>query len=346
MAICKNEIKKILYINLAFMGDVIIATPAIRALRKKYPEAIIDMLVTPWAGQVAVGNPYVDHVNLYDKKGKHKNIFELYKLIKNLRRKKYDLAISSNFAIRGALVAFFSGIPYRIGYDTRNAGLFLTHTVSAKRETVKHETENQLEILKPLDITTDDTSLEYRLNQVDIDFIKNKFTNKDKKYRIAICPYGRHPLNSWTDVGYVDVINQLNSLAECFLIGGKNEEISLEKLNTLSENKATILAGTLTMSQLAAFIATCDLMITVDTGPMHIAGAIGTPILALFGRSDPRVWGPCGKYDVVIRSDLECVPCIMPRQCTHHSCMKNITATSVVHTAEEILSKSKGEAEL
>lgn len=332
-----RQIKKILYINLAFLGDLLLSVPALRALRERYPQSVIHMLVTPWAMPAALGNPYVDQVYEYDKKGRHRNVKALWELICSLRQEKYDVIISANFAVRGAMLAKVVGAKYRIGYDAQHASFFLTHSVSCQRTVVKHETENQMAVLAPLGVSTKDYSLGFKINPEDIKSVGKKVTLSFTRKNVAICPFGRHPLNSWTMEGYVEVVKQLSEEADCYLIGGKQEEERLQQINDQAGDKAKILAGELTIGELAAFLAQCHTMLTVDTGPMHLAGAVGVPIVALFGRSDPRVWGPRGGKDVILKGDLDCIPCIIPRECEHHSCMKQITVKQVVDTVQAIL---------
>jgi lipopolysaccharide heptosyltransferase II len=340
MNIDEKAIQKILYINLAFLGDIILSTPTLRALRHKFPAAAIHMLVTPWAEPAAAGNPYIDRIHRYDKRGRHRNLKNLWELVKNLRKEKYDLVICANFAVRGAMLAKVLGVRYRIGYDAQHAGIFLTHAVPAERTAIKHETENQLAVLKPLEIECSDFSLSFKHNPLDVENMHKKFNFDSKKRRIAVCPYGRHPLNSWTLEGYVEIVKRLSLVADCYLFGGKAEKERLEEINTKAGMPAQVLAGVLTIGELAAFLAECDLLITVDTGPMHLGGAVGIPILALFGRSDPRIWGPRGKYDKIVQTDLECVPCVTPRECLHHSCMKRITADAVISDAMQIVERT------
>jgi len=341
MKMAHGTIRKILYINLAFIGDVLLSTPTIRALRQQYPNAVIDMLVIPWAAQAAVGNPYVNHVYTYDKKGEHRNLKNLWKLILKLRSNHYDIAITTNFAPRGALLAKAIGARVRVGYDTQHAGLFLTHTVSASRVVVRHETENQLAVVKPLGITTSDFSLAFKHNPVDIENMEKKIGISANKAIVVICPFGRHPLNSWSIQGYVDVLTALSRVASCYLIGGTAEKERLDEINGKAGFCGRVLAGELSIGELAAFLVQSSLVITVDTGPMHLAAAVGVPILALFGRSDVRVWGPRAACDQVIKVDLDCAPCITPRECQHHSCMKGIKSDMVIGTALKMLATKR-----
>lgn len=329
-------IKKVLVINLAFLGDIILSTPVVRALKAAYPGAEIHLLVVPATAAVAWGNPYADKVIIYDKRGRHRNLLWLWQLIRALRAEQYDLAVAMNFALRASLVAWASGARYRLGYDAQHASPFLTHVARADRTVPRHETENHLALLKPLGIEANDTSLAFRTDPGAVAALARKVQLDAARPAVAICPYGRHPLNSWTDEGYAELINRLAPLAACYLLGGQAEREALEKLNDKAGGKAAILAGVLDIPELAAFLQQVALLISVDTGPLHIAGAVGTPVLGIFGRSDFRIWGPRGPADKVICKQPACWPCYQ-RVCSHHRCMREIGADEVIESAKAVL---------
>ena len=155
----KLNIKKILIIDLAFIGDVILAGPLTRTVRQRWPQAEISMLTVPLTKPVAEMLPAIDKAIVYDKKGLHQGLGGMWKMAQELRQEKFDLAICMNFALRGAVVARLAGIPYRLGYDAQHAGWFLTWAASHMREGIKYEAKNHLEVLKPWGLTTEDYSL-------------------------------------------------------------------------------------------------------------------------------------------------------------------------------------------
>ncbi len=110
-----TKIQRILVINLAFIGDVLLSFPVVTALKSICPEAEIDMLVLPLTAPIAAGNPHLNKVLVYDKRGKHKSLVQLFKLIREVRRRHYDLAVCTNFAVRGAMLTWAAGIPTRLG---------------------------------------------------------------------------------------------------------------------------------------------------------------------------------------------------------------------------------------
>lgn len=339
MHIEPKSIRKILFINLAYIGDVILSTPLLGALKSAYPSATIDMLVTPSTAEVARGNPYVDNIILYDKRGSHRRIQELWKLIQHLRQQNYDLAITTNFSLRSPAMAWASGARWRIGFDAQHAGIFLTHMASAKRQVVKHEIENQMEVLQPLGIVGNDTTMEYKIDPTDIKNMQSKIKMQSVKPVVVICPFGRNFLKSWTKEGYSSVLKAIAPLAECYLIGGKAEKQQLEELNTAAGGLAHILAGTLTLGELAALLQQAKLLITVDTGPMHIGQAVGTPTVALFGPTDDRVWGPRGKHDVIIKAKTKCRPCYLIQDCVSNRCMQEIAVQDAIQASLNLLGK-------
>jgi ADP-heptose:LPS heptosyltransferase len=140
--------------------------------------------------------------------------------------------------------------------------------------------------------------------------------------------------------GYIEVIDRLATVADCVLIGGEAEKGRLEEISAGTEGKTKVLAGVLSISELAVLIARANLLISVDTGPLHLAGAVGTPVLGLFGRSDYRIWGPRGPRDVVLHHKLDCWPCYQ-RECDHHRCMTSLEPQEVMEAALKILSNAQ-----
>ncbi len=337
MSVDRQSVRRILIINLAFIGDVLLSTPVARALHMAFPAAAIDMMVIPLTAPIARGNPYINDVIEYDKRGQHKKIGELIKLIGQVRARRYDLAVTTNFATRGAMLAWVSGIPVRVGYDAQRAGWFLTHTADSRRETVRHEAENYLDVLKPLGITTDDTSLVLDIDPRDAAALGGKVGRSPGIKLLLICPAGSYPQKSWTLEGYAALVRAFAPVADCCLIGGKAEGPLLVAINRAADGLAQVLPGTLTLGELAALVKEADLLVTVDTAPLHIAQAVGTPVVALFGPTDPRVWGPRGLRDIVLQAPAECSPCWGRTACRDHKCLDSLAVGRVIKTVQTAL---------
>ncbi len=344
MSVDPQSIKSILIINLAFIGDVLLSTPVARALRQAYPAAAIDMMTIPLTAPLARGNPYINDVIEYDKRGQHKKVGALFALIGQVRTRRYDIAVTTNFAPRGAMLAWAAGIPVRAGYDAQHAGWFLTHAASARRQNIRHEAENYLDVLKPLGITTADTSLALAVDPRDAAALAGKVRRSMGKKLVLICPAGSYPQKSWTVAGYAALVRQLAPQVDCCLIGGKAEGPLLAAINLAAGGAAQELPGTLTLGELAALVKEADLVVTVDTAPLHIAQAVGTPVVALFGPTDPRIWGPRGPRDIVLQEPADCSPCWGRTACADHKCMNTLDAGRVLAAVQAMLGET-GNAE-
>lgn len=336
----KLQINRILIIDLAFIGDVILVGPLTKAIRRKWPEAEIKMLTVPLTASVAKMLPAIDDVIVYDKRDKHQGLGGMWQMAKELRKERFDLAICMNFALRGAAVARLAGIPYRLGYDAQHAPWFLTWAASHIREGIKHETENHLEVLKPWNMTADDTAMELVPSTED----RAAFASKQEELGLpsygeyyVLCPLGSYERKNLPLPLAVQLIRKLSEQKPVYLIGGPNEEIPLKAMAKAGHiDEAHVLAGALTLPELAVFLQQAYAMVSVDTGPMHIAQAVQCPTVAVFGPTDPTVWGPRNANSEVIYTAEQCSPCWGKGECPANVCMEKIKAKHVLDALERI----------
>jgi predicted lipopolysaccharide heptosyltransferase III len=338
-----ENIHKILVVSLAHMGDAVLATPVTRSLKKKFPLASIDLLIRPLAEEAAKHNPYVDHVIVYERDHWQKNKADLQNFIHLLQSKNYDLALSASDDSICAMLIGLSGARYRIGYENDSQMNFFTHTVPAPTK-IMHQSERQLEILKPLGLMHQDSHIEFQISMNETTSLYHKLDLSSTKPTIVLCPFSSHVHKNWTVDNWITVINHLAKKAQCILIGSQQELSAIQSMNDRTDNAALIAAGQLTLGESAALIKSAQLFITVDTGPMHIAQAFDTPVIALMGPTHSRVWGPRNRQDIVIRSlRCPCAPCwqlyknYYTFECSTHCCMTQITAAKVIKSAESIL---------
>ncbi len=338
-----ENIHKILIVMIAHMGDVVLATPVTRSLKKKFPSATIDLLVRPLAEDAARHNPYIDHVIVSELDNWQENKQELPSLIHLLQNKTYDLALSLNSDSIGSMLIGLSGARYRIGYDNDSQAEFFTHTITAPKKII-HESVKQLELLKPLGLIHQDSHIEFNVSDNEMASLDQKLTLAKTKSIVVLCPFSSHLHKNWLPDRWVTLIKRLSKKAQCILIGSEQELPDMQAINTKANDVAHIAAGKLTLGESAALIKIAKLFITVDTGPMHIAQAFETPVIALMGPTHSRVWGPRNRHDIVIRSlKCSCAPCwqvykcYYNLECVSHSCMTQITTEEVIKAAESRL---------
>ena len=332
--------ENLLIINLAFIGDVLLATPTIRAIRAHYPHAAITLLTIPLVAEIAKLIPELDNVLICDKKGIHHGLCGMMKMARELKRHNFTHAFCMNFAPRGAMLAFLAGIPERIGYTAQHGGFFLTRTaIGIRGDNSRHESENQLDILKPANIPNpSDTHLRLAITSD----LCNRFRHKQTQLKlpqnnyIIICPCGSYEQKNLSLEVAANIIADLTPFGTILLIGGHKEQAALtaiaEKANLPAEN---VLGGNLTLAELAVLISRAKLLISVDTGPLHIAQAVNCPTLGLYGHTAPAIWGPRNKNSRIIQKPLD------------SPCWAHITANSpaeilpvaaeIAHTAQELL---------
>ena len=331
--------ERILVIDLAFIGDVILATPTVRALKEAYPAAHITMLTVPLTADVAAMNPYVDEVMVYDKRGVDRGIFGLWRVARRLKAQHFDLAVCMNFALRGAALSWLAGIPRRLGYDAQHGGLFLNLVASSQRAGIRHETLNHLEVLKPLRITTADTSLVLTPPPEAWAGLREKreIHHIPEAGYLALCPFGSYERKDLPLATAAHLARHWRQRRAIFLIGGPAERKRLEQVARLAGLPlGNVLGGALTLPELAVFLQKAACLITVDTGPLHVAQGVGCRTVAVFGPTDPRVWGPRGKDDVVFYSDYDCSPCWGKGPCfRQYACISDATAREILRVVEE-----------
>ena len=335
-----GDIKKILVIDLAFIGDVILATPTMRRLKERFPKARLTMLTVPLTAEIAAMDPYVDEVLIYDKRGKDKGLTGMWRMARRLAPHGFDLAVSMNFAPRGAVVAFLAGIPHRLGYDAQHASLFLNLVAPSKRDGIKHETLNHLEVLKPLDVDWNDANASLVLDvpesaRAGLD-AKRAIHHIPEDGYLVLCPVGSYARKNLPTATAAHVVRHFSQRRAIFLIGGAAEADALEEIARLANlPRNNILAGALTLPELAAFLEKADCLITVDTGPLHIAQGVGCRTVAVFGPTDPIVWGPRGANDIVLFNDVPCAPCWGKGRCERKTaCVEGTTARDIIKAVD------------
>jgi len=365
--------KRILVVKLSDIGDVLTATPALRALRESFPAARLDALIPPNSAPVLAESPLVDDVIVFDKfqydrpidAFRPSSLAAVVRFTRDLRRQCYDCLVILHHlttrwgTLKYALLAVTSGAKVRVGLDN-GRGWFLTHRVPDKGFGAKHEVEYWLDAVGTIGAGTEDTSLEMAIGAEDEAFVNDQIPmTKSQTPRpvVAIHPgSGGYSLaRRWPPKGFAQVADALveRYRARIVLVGTPADGVS--QVASLMRSEAVNLEGSTNLKQLAAILKRCDLFIGADSGVMHLAAAVGTPLVAIFGPSNHRAWGPWprdGRH-IILRADLPCSPCsyvgykVGQREgCEAMTCMKAIAPEMVLAVAERLLQGNAEEVPL
>lgn len=315
-------IQNILIIQLGDIGDVVWAIPALWAMKNAYPGAKVSVLVRENFGQLLENDPSlyrIFEVRRYGG-GLFKGVLEQFRFIKDLRREHFDLVIDLRSDERGAYMAYVTGAPARVSQPYQDVPfwrkLLFTHLISPPPllEKTRGAAEQSLRLLWAMGIATDQklprlwVSEDARMRVRDL--LNSEKIGDDGRW-MTLNPFSRWEYKEWAPDRWVDVIDWLREdfgLATV-LVGAKGEREKAENLVRRCKGLPFNLAGRTTLSELAAVLALSHLHVGVDSAAPHIAAAVGTPTVTIYGPSDWEDWAPVGEMHRVIVPDLDCVPC-------------------------------------
>ncbi len=330
--------EKILIIQTAFLGDVILTTPLIKAVRKKYPQSQIFFLAIPQTKELLENNPYLDEIIVYDKKGKEKGFLSFLKLIKTINSIRFDLTFVPHRSLRSALLTYFTRIPQRIGFNKSSGSFLLTKKI---RYIQNHsEIKRNLSLLLEEELFSEKEFLpELFPSEEDFKYVESLFENwgiqKNDKM-VGIAPGSIWETKRWLPERFGEVAKALIEKLglKVVFIGGKEDELLCMEISRDMKSKPFIAAGKLTPLQSAALISRCKVVLSNDTAPMHIAVAMRILVIAIFGSTVPEFgFAPTGEKDIIIQKEVYCRPCGIHgrRRCPekHFKCMNEITSEEV-----------------
>jgi len=340
------DFKRILITRTDRLGDVLLSTPVISALRERFPCAYIAMMVAPHARDIVEGNPYLDEIIIYNKEYFRKSLINTIKFTFDLRFKKFDLALILHPTDRVNLIAFLAGIKRRVGYNRKFGFLLTDRIVHTKQLGEKHESEYCFDLLEYLGISAREKNLYMPIREesekwVDALFLLENISLNDKLL-------GIHPAAScfskiWPVERFAQLADRLSSIYGFKVLvfsGPKDIKLADEFIRNMKGN-AVNLAGKTSISQLASVLRRCRLFISNDSGPVHIATAVGTPVISIFGRNQkglsPRRWGPLGVRDRVLHKEIGCIECLAHGCKKESACLKAITVDEVFDVARQML---------
>ena len=333
--------KRILVVKLDHLGDVILATPVFSNLRQAYPDAERHALTGTWSRVVLERHPDVKTVFDYNspafcRSGKPTSLREAFRLYRELRRQKYDLVVELRGDWRTTGFSFLRLTRHRLS----RAALQIENKLGLARFSGTHETTRNLDLLRHAGIPTPCQNATFSVTTADekwgSDFLGSHKIDKQSPL-VAIHPGSPIPLKRWCPERYAELADWLIARkgTQILFVGVKEEVPIVTEIQRRMQGASINIAGETTLTQLASILRACNMFIGNDSGPMHLAAAVGTPTIGLYGPGDPTRFAPIGVTCQTIRRKLDCSPC-SGTTCRFgkKGCMSEIQVTDVIQVLE------------
>ncbi len=330
-----GSIEKVLVRGVNWIGDTILTMPALEGLRRLLPNARITLMVRDHLSALFRHAPWANEVLALPQARGTAQLREEVRLIRRIKGERYDLALILPRSPRAALPAFFAGIPYRVGYACNGRGVLLTHAPPETGQLLQcHQTDYYYHLVQFLGDCGARRRPRLHIGGDDDAWAESYCSEAGvtgEHALIALNPgstYG--PAKCWPSARYIELARRLLSFPRnrLLLVGGTDNAVLIEYMH-LSLNRRALIAMGKDLMRLAALLKRCDLLITNDTGPMHMAAAVETPVIALFGSTDPVTTSPLGPRNRVIRRQTDCSPCLKRRCPRDHRCMEALSVDEV-----------------
>jgi heptosyltransferase-3 len=336
--------RSVLIIKLRYIGDVLLATPTVRAIKAARPDVRVTMMVNRGTEDVLSGNPDMDEIVILDKG----SLAAQWRFIAGLRRRRFDTVIELTDGDRSAFLSWISGAPVRIGFNDEHRWRGRCYTqVIQPVPGMRHRIDRDLEVLKPINIQAGSKDLQLWLTPEEedsADQLLDQLGVQRSQSIVMLQPGARYWFKAWPPERFAELADRLMSqYGYQVLIGGSDQDIDLaQQIQQMAKSRLIIMAGRTTIKQFAAIAKKSALFIGSDSGAMHIASAVGTPVVALFGPSSPREWGPRGGPVEVLYKELDCRSCFHPT-CTRgeQNCMRLITIDEVMMAAAGLMGRAR-----
>ena len=337
-----------------WLGDAVMSIPALRAIREAFPDWRITVLARPWVADLYAREQFCDRIIRYDRNGDHGGLGGKWRLAGELRGDRYDCAILLQNAFDAAVLAWLARIPRRIGYARDGRSFLLTDAVAlpGPNDIPKHQRFYYLELLRRAGLIRRlPESSDIRLGSAELAAAAGRKQWQRRKLPagpwIGVSPGAAFGgAKRWLPERFAEAASRLSSDfdADVAVFGSPAEAELCQVVAGQVGSRAYNLAGRTTLAEFIDLAATCRLYLTNDSGPMHVATALGVPTVAVFGATDDHATGPSGSWARVVRQPVDCSPCLL-RECPiDHRCMTRVDTAMVVEMAREVLSEKGSRA--
>lgn len=346
---------KILVRATNWVGDAVMSIPALEAIRGRWPNAEVVIFARPWVAEVYRDQGYADRIIVFDHAGTHRGILGVGRLVHELRRERFDTAVLLQNAFEAAWIALRAGISERIGYARDGRGWLLTQAIPVPRagEIPPHESYYYLELLRragwlerlpdvnDIRLRVDLTKSEQAESRLRESGVRNRTVTS---LRIALAPgaaYGT--AKCWLPERFAALADRLiaDFDADVIIFGAASEREVARRIVAAMKHRAVVLAGETRIGDLPALLAACQLFIGNDAGAMHVAAAVGLPVVAVFGPTDPEGTAPVTPRRTLVQHAVSCSPCFLRHCPVDHRCMARIEVQQVYEAARAWLARSE-----
>lgn len=323
-----KNVKNILVLKFRHIGDVLLIVPTLRALKETFPHASVSVAVNAGTEDVLAGLELIDELIIFDRSVKKLPLLEKISresgFIQDIRRRNFDMTVDLTSGDRAAILSFLSGARYRLANDPGTRGLWgkrYLYTHIANIDSTRHMVLQNLDVVNRFGISVDNRDVDFFISEETKAKIRRLFEEKGIKNNdrvVHIHPVSRWMFKCWDDRYMAETIEWMSREGMKIVLTCAPEEHERKRLerilsmlpeDILSSGNIINISGKTTIKELAAISDASDIFFGVDSAPMHIAAAVKTPVVALFGPTNHSVWSPYGEDNIVLTKEMPCKPC-------------------------------------
>lgn len=340
---------KILMIRLDRIGDLMLSLPAIQAVRERFPDAFISVMTRPATADLAQGHAAVDEVipYFYEKNGRHASLLGYFRFLREIIRRRFDVCFILHPSVRSHLLPFLTRIPARVGFDSALSFLLTQRIQDTRHLGLKHESEYTLDIVRAFGVQVSPKKVP------GVRFFAEHLRKTEKflgQKIVAVHPGSSCASKRWPLERYAELVRMILQRTSCMVavVGGESERELGEVLKKENALRVDNLAGQLDLKELSAFFSRCELLVSNDSGPVHVAAGAGARTVVIFGRNKPGLnrerWQPLGEIHRTIQKNVGCVVCLADACTIDFECLNAVSVEEVYEALAKQLEEKQASA--
>lgn len=338
--------RRILIFDVNWLGDIVLSTPFIRAVKENFPDSYIAVTIPRHYREALEGCPYADEIITFNEHTSHRGVWRKLGFIFELKARKFDMVFLVHRSLTRAMICYLAGIKERIGYYTKKRGWLLTKKITPLPRDKVHRADYYLGILEGAGLKIASRYSEFFLDDSHRLSLADKlreFGLREGERFVVLHAGANEEIRRWPTENFAELARRINNkFGLKAVVSGSVNDIPLGKaIKDLAPKEAVDLSGNTSLKELGALFEKAEMVVSGDTGPMHIASSVGAPVIALFGTASPMITAPRGKGRyVILQKDVGCVIPCRKLDCIDNRCMKAITVDDVMREADNMLTQN------